>query len=124
MRKAIHDYLTANCRSVQVWKQPYQATADTPKPFGVVVFGSRVRSPVNSRGAFQDVTVWVYAEPGSYLALDEMVAEIKRLLSNRELATGTGRRFVIEWNQDGRDFYDPMLYALGKAIDFTIPLGG
>ncbi|HHY47096.1 MAG TPA: hypothetical protein GX506_07350 [Firmicutes bacterium] len=124
MRKALYEYLTANCQSVKTWKQPYQADASTPKPYGVIVFGERPRSPFNRRGAFQDVTIWVYFDPGSYLPVDAAVKEIKGLLAGKMLTTEDGRDFLIEWNQDGRDFYDDALQALAKRIDFTIPLGG
>ncbi|NPV80744.1 MAG: hypothetical protein HPY52_10790 [Firmicutes bacterium] len=129
MRKALYQYLTANCQSVKTWKQPYQADASTPKPYGVILFGERPRSPFNRRGVFQDVTIWVYFQPGSYLLVDAAVAEIKALLSGpngtgKVLTTEDGRDFLIEWNQDGRDFHDDVLQALAKRIDFTIPLGG
>lgn len=124
MRKALYQYLTANCQSVKTWKQPYQADASTPKPYGVILFGERPRSPFNRRGAFQDVTIWVYFAPGSYLPVDAAVKEIKGLLAGKVLTTEDGRDFLVEWDQDGRDFYDDALQALAKRIDFTIPLGG
>jgi len=124
MRGALYQHLTQNCESVRTWKQPYQADATTPKPYGVVSFQPRSRSPFNRRGAFQDLRIWIYVDPGSFLPLDAAVAEVKALLSDRILAKRDGGQFLVEWNQDGRDFYDDDLEALARYIDFTIPLGG
>lgn len=124
MRKAIYQYLTANCRTVTTWKQPRQKTADTAKPFGVIVFGERAPSLTNQRGAFQDLRVWVHVELGSYLLLDAAIREVSGLLRDRMLTTEDGRRFILEWDGEGRDFEDENLKALTKYVDFTIPLGG
>lgn len=124
MRGALYQHLTQNCESVRTWKQPYQADATTPKPYGVISFQPRSRSPFNRRGAFQDLRIWIYVDPGSFLPLDAAVAEVKALLSDRILAKRDGGQFLVEWNQDGRDFYDDDLEALARYIDFTIPLGG
>lgn len=123
MRTALYQYLTQNCKSVPTWKQPYQADAMTPKPYGVISFQQRPRNPFNRRGAFQDLRIWVYVDPGSFLPLDAAIAEVKALLSDQILTKKDGGKFLIEWNQDGRDFYDDDLKALAKYIDFTIPLG-
>lgn len=124
MRAAIYRYLTDNCQSVRLWKQPYQAAADTPKPYGVIVFEGHLRSPFNRRGSFQGFTTWVYVEPGSYVPLDEAVSEVKALMRDGILTTRDGRRFLVEWIQDGRDFYDDDLQALTKYVEFRIPIGG
>lgn len=123
MRTAIYQHLTQNCQSVPAWKQPYQANATTPKPYGVISFQQRSRSPLNRRGAFQDLRIWVYVDPGSFLPLDAAVAEVKALLSDQLLTRKDGGKFLIEGGQIGRDFYDDDLKALAKYIDFTIPLG-
>lgn len=126
MRTAIYQHLTKNCKSVTVWYQPYTADGKTPKPYGVISFGERVKNSFNRRSAFQDVRIWIYVDPlnSSYLALDAAVAEVKALLSDQLLTKKDGGRFLIEVVQDGRDFYDDDLKALAKYIDFTIPLGG
>lgn len=126
MRTALYQHLTNRCESITAWYQPYTADGETPKPYGVILFGERPRSPFNRRGAFQDLRIWIYIDPqkSSYLTLDAAVAEVKALLSDQLLTTKTGGRFLTEWNQDGRDFYDDDLKALAKYIDFTIPLGG
>lgn len=123
MRAALYQHLTQNCQSVPTWKQPYQADATTPKPYGVISFQPRSRSSFNRRGAFQDLRIWIYVNPGSFLPLDAAVAEVKALLSDRVLTRKDGGQFLVEWNQDGRDFRDDDLKALAKYVDFTIPLG-
>ena len=134
MRKALYQYLTANCESITDWYQPFAATADTQKPYGVIVFGENPQNAFNNRTSFQDVSLWIYRAPGSFLSIDEAVVEIKGLFvdkSSQNLITGPkllttekGRKFFLEWQQTGRDFYDDDLKAVAKKIDFTIPLGG
>lgn len=121
MREAIYDCLVANCQKVKAWYQPYVATPATPKPFGVIAFGTR--TPVTRVGAFLDFTIWLYFKPGDYIPLDEAVQEVKQLLHERRLMAENGQLFEIVWNQDGRDFYDDTLQAIAKNIEFTIPGG-
>lgn len=134
MRAAIHQYLTANCKSVKTWLPPFEATATTKKPYGVVSFGDNPRNAFNSRTSFQDVTLWLYFVPGAIVALDKAVMEVRRLFRDynqtgkdigaKLLQTADGRRFFMEWQQTSKEFPDDDLKAVCKKIDFTIPLGG
>lgn len=124
MRTALFQYLTQNCQTVKTWKQPYTADASTPKPYGVIKFDGRPRNSGNRRTSFQDLRVWIYVDPGSFLPLDAAAREICALLSDHVLTTQDGRRFLIEWVYEGSDFYDDELKANCRFIDFRIPLGG
>lgn len=124
MRGALYQHLTQNCESVRTWKQPYTADASTPKPYGVIKFDGRPRNPGNRRTSFQDLRIWLYVAPGSFLPLDAATKEVTGLLSERILSTPDGRRFLVEWVYEGHDFYDDELKANCRYIDFTIPLGG
>ncbi len=124
MRATLYKHLTENCKSVRNWLQPHRPVADTPKPYGVLEMGEETPALSNRKGLFQDVSVWLYFEPASYVPVDEAVAEVKRMLHNVVLTTADGRRFMLEWVQTLRDYYDPDLQAIGKRIDFRIPRGG
>lgn len=121
MRAAIYDCLTANCRRVTQWYQPYVPTAATPKPYGVLILEQRV--PVTRVAAFQDITVFLYGEPGDYTVLDDVVREVKELLHERRLVTADGRTFELVWVMDSKDFYDETLKAIARYVEFTIPGG-
>lgn len=151
MRASLYQYLTNNCTTVPTWKQPYTADASTPKPYGVIKFDGRPRD--TSRTSFQDVRIWIYFEPGSYLSLDAAVQEVTSLLSDQlvtkavpavpppveeeepgdppieepveeeELAP-KAKRFLVEFVYEGQDFFDDELKAICRFIDFRIPLGG
>lgn len=121
MRQAIYDCLTANCRKIIRWFQPYVPTASTEKPYGVIVIAER--TPVTRVGAFQDFTVFLYAEPGDFTVLDEAVQEVKQILHERRLLASDGRLFEIQWVMDGKDYYDDTLRAIARYVEFTIPGG-
>jgi hypothetical protein len=150
MRASLYQYLTDNCTTVSTWKQPYTADASTPKPYGVIKFDGRPRD--TSRTSFQDVRIWIYFEPGSYLSLDAAVQEVTTLLSDQlitkavpadpapveegepdmppaeepveEEPTPRAKRFLVEFVYEGQDFFDDELKAICRFIDFRIPLGG
>lgn len=129
MRAALYQYLTTHCQAVKVWQQPYTATKDTPKPYGVIVIGERIRSLDNSRGSFRELYVWPYFGGSSFVPLDGAVREITRLLDGVTLITAatppaTGKRFTVEWADEGRDYRDPDLEALTRRITFRVPLVG
>lgn len=123
MRLALYNYLTENCTSIPVWFQPYMATAEVRKPYGVIRLGS-VIPQVNRIGSLRLVEVWPYVESSNYLPLDDAVKEIRRLLSGKVLTTEAGKRFKVEWVGESDDFYDPDLDALTRRIDFQVPLVG
>ena len=134
MRAALHQYLTANCKTIKTWLPPFKATATTQKPYGVISFGENPQNAFNSRTSFQDVTLWLYNVPGAVVPLDQAVAEVRKLLRKHDangknvgpkiLQTADGRRFFIEWQQTSRDSHDDDLNAAFRKIDYTIPLGG
>src|SRR5690625_6908820 len=97
MRAALYQYLTANCSSIQTWRQPYSADANTPKPYGVIILGEVIKSPVNRMGSFRDLYIWPYFSGPSYLPLDAAVNEIRKLLAGTTLTTAEGDRFTVEW---------------------------
>jgi hypothetical protein len=134
MRAALHQYLTANCKSIKTWLPPFQSTAATPKPYGVIAFGENLQNAFNNRTSFQDVTLWLYFVPGAVVPLDDAATEVRKLfreydesgkdLGPKLIQTAGGRRFIMEWQQTSRDIYDDDLKAACKKIEFTIPLGG
>lgn len=124
MRMALYQFLTSHCQTVQTWKQPFTADAKTPKPYGVIQLAEETKAPFNRLGQFQDLYIWLYFPPGSYLPLDAAVAEVKALLGEQTLVTEAGKSFFIDSGRAGRDFYDTELKALAKRVDFTIPMGG
>ncbi len=121
MRTAIWQYLTDNCRSVKTWKQPYIAEATTPKPYGVVSFLGDAPALSNAMGAFDEVRVWIYDEPGDLVSTDAAINEVKHLLDGQLLTTGSGIGFSLEWINTSRDFYDDALQALTKYATFRVP---
>ncbi len=132
-RKAIYQHLTINCKSVPDWYQPFTATATTKKPYGVILFGDNPQNAFNRRSSFQDIQLIIYRDPGSFLPVDEAVAEVKglfvekdawgRVLGPKLLTMEDGRKFFLEWQHTGRDFHDDELKAIGKIVYFTIPQG-
>lgn len=122
MRKAIYQYLTANCTTIPTWTQPYMADKDTPKPYGVIILGEILPAVGNTRGAYRSLYIWPYVAGSSYLVLDAAVKEITRLLSGVTLTTDAGNRFTIEWVNEGRDFRDDDLDALTRRLEFRIPI--
>lgn len=124
MRSALYEYLTEHCQSITTWRQPYTATKDTAKPYGVVVLGEVIRSPVNRQGSFREVYIWPYFGGSSYVAVDDAVKEIRGLLDGAMLTTSEGKRFTVEFVAEGRDFRDDDLEALTRRIDFRVPLVG
>jgi len=121
MRAAIYQYLTENCQSIKVWKQPYTAKKDDKKPYGIIVLGEEISS-VNRQGFFRDLVIWPYFDVGSFVVVDQAVAELKRLLDGKVLTTTGGSMFEIEWVHTGKDFQDDDLNALTRRIEFRIPL--
>ncbi len=121
MRTALYQHLTANCTTIPTWRQPYTATADTPKPYGVIVIGEVMRSPFNRLGSFRDLYVWPYFGGSSYVPVDAAVTELRALLSDTMLTTAEGNRFAIEFTHEGKDFYDDALKALTRRLEFRIP---
>lgn len=124
MRAALYQFLTANCQSIQSWHQPYTPTKATPKPYGVIVIGEVMRSPVNRLGSFREIYVWPYFGGSSYVSLDGAVQEIRNLLDGKAFTKADGRMFALEWVNEGRDYRDPDLEALTRRIDFRVPLVG
>lgn len=153
MRAALYQHLTQNCTTVPTWKQPYAADASTPKPYGVIKFDGRPMNAYNSRTSFQNLRIWIYFEPGSYLALDAAVQEVTTLLSDQLITKAVpadpapveeeepgdppigepveeeelapkAKRFLVEFVYEGQDFFDDELKAICRFIDFRIPLGG
>ena len=110
-----------HCQSVQAWYQPYVADADAEKPYGVISFLGDAPALGSAAGAFEEVRIWLYTQPGKFTGLDEMVQEVKDLLDGVLLETADSRRFRPEWVQTGRDFYDDDLRANAKDITFRIP---
>lgn len=123
MRAALYQYLTANCQSIKSWYQPYTATGDTPKPYGVIQFGEDMSS-VNRLGFFDALYIWPYFNPGSFVMVDRAVKELKSLLNRTILTTANGAKFEIEYINTGRDFYDDELKALTRRLEFRIPRTG
>lgn len=121
MRKALYQYLTNNCVSITRWLQPYQAVADTPKPYGVILVSDDSASLNNSRGYFQEIEIWPYLKPGSFLALDEAVRELYGLLAGQYITTESGARVLLEWVGKGRDYYDPDLKAITRRMFLRMP---
>ena len=124
MRATLYKHLTDNCTTVRTWLQPHKATAQTPKPYGVIELGEETPALFNRAGRFQLVSIWLYFAEGSFVPVDAAVDEVKRLLHNVVLTGANGRRFALEWDQTMRDYYDPDLQAVGKRINFRIPRGG
>lgn len=132
MRKALYTYMTTNCKSIKTWLQPYQPTASTPKPYGVLVIGEKRRDAFNRRGAYRDLHIWPYLLPSSFVALDEAVNEIEQLLAGKTLegtiaaesdeGADVKFKFLVEWVGEQKDFYDSGLNAITRRIDFRIPL--
>jgi hypothetical protein len=120
MRETLYNYLLFNS-SISSWHPPFSASATTKKLYGVIIIGEVMRSPVNRKGAWNDLQIWLYFEKGDFLSLDEAADEIKGLLTDVLLTTGEGRRFHVEYVGMRRDFYDDELRAIAKRIDFTIP---
>jgi hypothetical protein len=125
MRAAIKTALEQNT-SITTWLPPFADLAGVEAPFGIVSFGEMTRNIVHGRSRWQDVTLWIYAS--TFLEGDTLAKEVKQaLLTNKEpkeLTTADGRRFVLLWNQDSRDYLDPDLNLVVKRIDYSIPLGG
>lgn len=120
MRKAIYQYLTANCKTIPRWSQPYMDAP--PKPYGVIVLGEQLPAVGNTRGAYRSLYIWPYVDGESFLVLDDAVKEITKLLSGVTLATDAGNRFSVEWVNEGRDFFDNDLKALTRRVEFRIPI--
>lgn len=124
MRAALYQYLVQNCESITSWYQSGAPNKDTKKPYGVIKLGEEMRAPLSNRGFFRELTIWPYFAPGSFVAVDKAVAEIKQLLSGSILTTSEGHMFEIEWVHTGQDFQDPDLNAITRMVEFRIPCVG
>jgi hypothetical protein len=121
MRIAIRQHLIGRCKSVTTWLPPYVADAQTKKPYGVISILEAMPAIGSTVGAFQEVRVWIYTEPGNFMGLDEAIREVRDLLANQQLTLDDGRRFRLEWLRTGRDFYDDELKANTKDLVFRVP---
>lgn len=122
MRKALHDFLTEHCQLITAWYPPHSASVDTPKPYGVIVLDDELPAVNSNRGAYQLVQVWPYIDAEtSWLDMDDVVDEIKKVFKGRVLQTESGRRFTVEYMRTGRDFHDTELEAWTRPMDFRIP---
>lgn len=127
IRACLYTYLTANS-VVTDWYQPFVNDDTLSKPYGVIVVGEQLRSVNNRLGGFRNVEIWPYVRSGSFIALDNIVNNIRSSLERDEkgcervFETASKYHFVLEWVHEGRDFYDPDLKALTRKLDYRIPL--
>jgi len=122
MREAIRLFLEANCTTVTTWKQPFEADKDTPKPYGTVKIGPKVRGG-NGAGAWRDVEIrpFIDRQNGDFWQVDQAVKEITALLDGVVLRTEAGNRFTLEWENEGQDYRDDFLDALTRTISYRVP---
>ena len=123
-RKAIYSYLTTNCTLITTWYQPYETTRDTPKPYGVIKQGPKTLSFDNKEAAFTEIEIWPYIdrEVGSFHSnIDPIVREIVGLLDKTTLTADGGDDFLLEYLDEGQDYYDEDLMAITRVIRFDLP---
>lgn len=121
LRLALYDVLTEES-SIKNWWQPFLATDRTEKPYGVITFGPVIRVPSGPRFRSRLMHVWIYVEKEDFTVLDDYVEEITELLTDRIVQVDSGNHYLLEWEHEGQDFFDPELNALTRRLDFRIPL--
>jgi len=121
LRLALYDVLTEES-SIKNWWQPFLATDRTEKPYGVITFGPVIRVPSGPRFRSRLMHVWIYVEKEDFTVLDDYVEEITELLTDRIVQVDSGNHYLLEWEHEGQDFFDPELNALTRRLDFRVPL--
>ena len=123
MRAAIIAQLVGGCTLISNWWQPFKATADTPKPYGVVKIGTKTGDGLNSLAAYRAVEIWPYFDraKADFDMVDAAVRQIRAALKDKTLTTAAGDRFTLEFTGEGQDYRDDALDALTRPVYFRIP---
>jgi len=123
-RQAIYNRLIAECPSLTGGvHQPFLATADTSKPYGVIKMGPE--TPENRSGMKLDVQIFIYSEKSSFLTMDSLVEEVITALHDVEFETADSPPELMRllWKFTTPDFDDEERRAVQRRIDFEFAGG-
>lgn len=96
--------------------------ADGPeqRPFMVLSWGEE--NVAFRGGSSENLTVWVYDEPGSYDRIDEALDEVKRLFEEAvDVEDGLGGRLATaDWRGRSVDLYDDIFKCATRNALLTV----
>lgn len=85
------------------------------KPFIILTFGARV-APIPTAHR-QTVTVWVHDEPGDYLRIDQILAEIRSVLEGQVSSAGA---IGCRWSGDSTDLADDAYGTITRNSSYDL----
>lgn len=99
--------------------QAFLAPADAGRPYATVkVPASRADGRLSSAGT-QPIEVRLYADPDSFVLLDEIEGALLDLLDDKDIQdVASGSVFHVEWEPGGGDFQDDQRQLIGRLVIF------
>lgn len=124
LRRAVIQQLRAQAPSLggRVY-QAFLAPVDAGRPYATVKIPASSGSPFITYAGTQPVEVRVYADPASFVALDQVEAEIIAALHGVDVVDGIdGERYEIAWVPGGGDFRQDEPDLIGRLVMFNAAL--
>lgn len=123
LREAIYDQLVAEVAAVGnrvFWG--WTASAETEKPFLVMLFTGEVPSIATHLGSFMTFDVHVLGEEGNILAIDPVADAVVTALHQVDITTPDGRIIRAEYRRDARnDMWSEEFRANVIQLKFWMP---
>jgi hypothetical protein len=118
LRKAVYQRLDHDL-NVNI-KQGY--VSDTPDDdlFATIIFDSSFG--LGSNTGFIPITIWVYSSGQDYIVLDELINEIKNILSPEFENPLTNQKITCKLDTIGPDSENNNIDCISKFVSFYIPV--
>ena len=119
MRKALYTAIKA-ITGIDDCYQPYMSPDNATTPFAVLKIYGQDEVPGNRSGSMDSFSVMIYADPNSYVSLDDLELLVRTALDGVELTTDDGHIFIPDYIKTVKDAYDDDRHLIYHSVDFDI----
>ncbi|MEX0975039.1 MAG: hypothetical protein WD024_06825 [Bacillota bacterium] len=99
--------------------EAFLAPSDVGKPYATVKIPDVIGDPVIGYAGTQPVEIYLYADPYSFIPLDDVEAAVMAALNRQDVVDAmTGHLFHVEWTPGGGDFADDVKRLIGRLVRF------
>ena len=99
--------------------QAFLAPANAGRPYATVKVPAVRGDPQLPRAGAQLVEVRLYADPDTFVSLDQLESAVIDALNGKEIADAVSSSvFHVEWEPGGGDFQDDQRQLIGRLVMF------
>jgi len=114
-RTWLYEQATATGVLEELGGRVYQTLDHAPvdRPFMVI----RLEETSRNVGRFQTATFWIHDNPGSYLVIDALHAELRALIEGQVSEEGA---IAVEWQGEGPDLSDDARGTVVRSATYRL----